>query len=403
MRILQVNKKFPYPLHDGESIAVTSIAKGLSEAGALVDLFALNTLKHYYAYDKARVPEELRHYEHIMTATVDTSVSYLKLILDMPTRKCYQVNRFYDRGVARALEDQLGQQSYDVYQMESLFVTPYLPVFRSYGTGLLVYRAHNLEFEIWSQLARFAGSLRSKVLERLAQKLKGYEARIINTFDLVLATSEADRQKMIDLGCYKPVITIPIGMAPILRNVKPVHTSGRTFTLGFLGSMDWLPNYHGINWFINEVFPGLIRRIPTVRLLVAGRGGHKLQHVTYKGILWLGEVEDSRSFLHQVDALIVPLFAGSGTRVKILEALSMGIPVISTSLGAAGLSLTEESQWLKAETGDEFVLQVRRLVQDQDLRSKLTNEGPKWIAANHDTGTIGGKLYSKYYKMLSPE
>jgi glycosyltransferase involved in cell wall biosynthesis len=221
----------------------------------------------------------------------------------------------------------------------------------------LVYRAHNVEFSIWERAARMARFPRSLVFNFQARLVRAFEASLCRQCDWILPVSEQDsaiftkvapqvRQEVIRIGQHFP-------------SAAPARTVNGELTLGFLGKLDWMPNRQGLSWFLDKVWP----HVSGLRLRIAG-SGHARWLGRYKdlpGIEWLGRVNSIDAFYSGIDASIVPLFIGSGTRVKVIEASRFAVPCISTALGVEGCPLVPGSSYVQAESVDDWVSALKTL------------------------------------------
>jgi hypothetical protein len=219
----------------------------------------------------------------------------------------------------------------------------------------LVYRAHNVEFSIWERAARMARCPHSFVFDFQAKLVRAFEESLCRRCDWVLPVSEQDsaifsevapgvRQEVIRIGQSFPV-------------TAPSPTTSGELTLGFLGKLDWLPNQQGLTWFLDKVWP----QVSGLRLRIAGSGHAKWlgRYKDLPGIEWLGRLGSVDAFYSQIDASIVPLFIGSGTRVKVIEASRFAVPCMSTALGVEGCPLVAGSSYIQAESVDEWVSAIK--------------------------------------------
>ena len=137
MRILQLCKKFPFPLKDGESIAVTHLARALNELDCEVTLLAMNTTKHHFNLDD--LPREFNHYKEIYTTELDNSLRWTDAFLNLFSRSSYHISRFEDKKYSNKLIDLLRNNEYDVVQLETLYLAPYIPIIRKYSNALVAF------------------------------------------------------------------------------------------------------------------------------------------------------------------------------------------------------------------------------------------------------------------------
>ena len=150
MKILQLCKKFPYPLKDGESIAVTYQSKAFHEFGCEITLLAMNTTKHYTKIGK--LPNGFNHYKEIHVTDIDNRVKVLKAFVNIFSSKSYHISRFDSKEYNDKLIALLQDNEYDVIQLETLYLTPYIDTIKQHSNAIVSMRSHNVEFEIWERI-----------------------------------------------------------------------------------------------------------------------------------------------------------------------------------------------------------------------------------------------------------
>ena len=176
------------------------------------------------------------------------------------------------------------------------------------------------------------------------------------------------------------------------------------YSLFHIGSMDWMPNLEAVNWFLEEVWNKIHTEIPQVRLYLAGRKmPESLLNANYPNVSIVGEVPDSMYFIESKKINIVPLLSGSGIRVKIIEAMSVGKTVISTTIGAEGIDYTNEENILIADTPDEFVKQIKRCVEDNEFCSQIGKNAYDLVATHYNNELLTKKLLEFYIKLLKKD
>ena len=333
MKILQVCKKVPWPLEDGESIAVYGLAKGLSELGNELHLLTFNTSKHFRNRDEATVG--LDHYENIDFVDVDNKVSFLLLMKNIFSSAPIHVDRLNKDKLENQFLGVLTSIDFDVVIFETVF-TSVLDVPESNGI-LKVIRCHNAEHVIWQRMLKYIPFWKRWYFKIQSLRLKKFEFQRLSKTDLIITLSEQDKT---NLNLERSNNTIVSGIGLSLSRYKNENKGDREkVKFCYLGSLDWMPNVHGLKWFINEVWNQLYHYLlKEIELHIAGKGSLELfQNESDKSIFVHGRVEDSIEFYKSNDCLVVPLFAGSGQKVKILEALALDIPVITTPIGMEGI------------------------------------------------------------------
>ena len=191
MKILQLCKKFPYPLKDGESIAVTYMSKALNELGCELTLLAMNTVKHYY--DIQQLPSHYDHYSDIRTIKIDNRLHPKDAFLNLFSDESYHIARFVSEEYRRELIQLLKKNKYNIIQLETLYLAPYIATIRQYSDAIIVMRSHNVEHEIWDRIASNTKLLPKRMyLKHLTEKLKQFEINHLNRYDIMAAITQRD-------------------------------------------------------------------------------------------------------------------------------------------------------------------------------------------------------------------
>jgi len=367
MKVLQLCKKYPYPVKDGEALAITRLAWAMWQQGAEVWALVMNTHKHRY---EGQAPlDELRCYHHIAAVSVDNRLRLGAALKNLFSGRSYHIERFLSEAYARQLSQILRRESFDVVQLETAFLLPYVPFIREHSRARVVLRAHNVESEIWERIAIHSPPLKRWYLQVQARRLKAYEKNHVNDADLLVAISERDRDTFLSWGLHKPALVVPIGLDPAeyLPDEACFH---RPLSLCFIGALDWWPNVEGLRWFLHKVWtPFLASSFPQLSFHIAGRNTPSwLLRLKMPRVHVHGEVPDARAFINAHPVMIVPLLSGGGMRAKIVEAMALGRVVISTSIGLEGIAARHREEVLIANDAPTFAEAVRfSLEQKHDL------------------------------------
>lgn len=383
MKILQLTKKFPFPLMDGESIAVHYLSKAMNDLGCEITLCSMNTSKHYS--DLEKLPNGYHHYTHIETVDVDNRVKVLGAFLNLFSRKSYHVTRFESKKYAKKLAALLAENSFDFILLETLYLTPYIPFIRKRTQTPIIMRSHNLEYEIWERMLKnMRFSLIKLYLMFLVRKLKRYELARLNDYDFLLTVTQRDLSNFVKLGYKKSGMVVPIGIdCRDYQGFSPYV--GNTLRLSFIGSLDWMPNMEGISWFLENVWNVHSTKLAGIELHIAGRNTPEsfLKNKS-ENIIIHGEVPDARDFIVSCQVMIVPLFSGSGMRVKILEAMALGRVVITTSLGLEGIVAKDGQHVLIANTAINFLEKINYCRKNPRQVQKIGESAAKLIETQYD-------------------
>lgn len=394
MKILQLCKKFPYPLKDGESIAVTYLTRALVELGCEVTLLSMNTSKHHI--DVIDLPEDFNHYTSIHTVEVDNRLRIGDAFANLFSEKSYHVSRFESKEFEAKLIEVLQSEDFDVVQLETLYLSPYIDLIKKHSDAVVAMRAHNIEFEIWERISKGTEFLPKKLyLNHLTKKLRKYELNKLKDYDYLLAISQRDLEQFKKLGYKNGAMATPIGLQ--LEKYK-VHQSKTTEqSLCFIGAMDWIPNAEGFNWFLEKVWPLVHDVNPNAQFHVAGRNTPpELLALNSKNVFIHGEVDDAIEFISQYDMMVVPLFSGSGMRVKIIEAMALEKCIVSTSLGAEGIKVTDGENIAIADDAQTFASQILDLIAQHDKRKQIGERARSFVMEYYDQKHIALALVEKY-------
>lgn len=399
MKILQLCHKPPLPAIDGGCIAMNNITQGLLKSGNEVKLLTIFTHKH--PLDEQQLPASYREASGIEGVFVDTRVNVIDAFSSLITRDSYNVSRFFCPAFDRVLSDLLNSARFDIVHLESLFMTPYLPTIRRFSSAPIILRSHNLEHIIWE---RVASGTRNKAkrayLKHLAKQLKQYELQVLNDVDGIAAISERDRAHYEALGTTVPLIHLPFG---IDLNLHP-KKQGRRYSapsLFHIGAMDWLPNLEGMIWFLEEVWPLVLKKHPNAELHLAGKGLHPGTLPETQGVRVHGEVDDALAFRDRHDIMIVPLLSAGGIRIKIIEAMAEGKAIVSTGVGAEGIHGKHDRHFLLADEASDFSTQICRLLENPSDLERLGEAARSLAEEAFDNRQITERLVAFYQQIIS--
>jgi glycosyltransferase involved in cell wall biosynthesis len=250
--------------------------------------------------------------------------------------------------------------------------------------GLRALHQHNAEFVMWEREAAVeANPLRRALVRKEAERVRRYEGSILRTFDVVFAVSEPDRAALRDLVTDPPLMELlPNVAAPGLLERPDLSPHESEPVILYLGTLSWQPNARGLRHFLDHVFPHVRERLPRVRLIVAGRGAPpSLARLArgIPGVEMLGAVEDPEPLYQRARAFIEVARGGSGTRVKVLNALARGLPVVTTPEGAEGLDIRSGEQALVGSSAPAIAQALIQVLTDDDTWTALANAGRRLI------------------------
>jgi polysaccharide biosynthesis protein PslH len=264
------------------------------------------------------------------------------------------------------LERYLTGRHFDEIWLEHFWMAPYAPLLRQHGRRLVL-DLHNIESRLFESLASGEGPVMRALLRHFAAASTRMERQWLPQFDQVLVASVDDAERAAALGAAR-VTVVP--------NAIPWHSlpvGERSKSLVFSGNFEYQPNQQGLRWFIGQCWPQILAAVPDLRLRLVGVGiEYAARHTAgAANVDLVGPVEDAIEELGRSLVAIVPLLAGSGTRLKILEAWAAGTAVVSTAIGAEGLEANPEEVVKIASDPGSFTQSVIGLVQNEGERSRL--------------------------------
>ena len=242
---------------------------------------------------------------------------------------------------------------------------------------------HNVEAEIFTRHAEIARGPMRLVWRNQARKMRRFEGDAIRRCRKVIAVSERDARALEQHYGLRGVEPIETGVDTefyVYHAPQAAPEDGGTVV--FTGSMDSRSNIDGIEFLMDEVWPKLAARRPHVRAVIAGRNppARLVEAAASRGFDWTftGFVDDVRPFVENAHAYAIPLRVGSGTRIKVFEAMAMGCPVVSTRLGVEGLDVVDQEHFIAADAAEDFAAGLLDILDDRALQERLSAAAPSW-------------------------
>jgi polysaccharide biosynthesis protein PslH len=376
MRILFLTPQLPYPPRQGTQIRNYHLLRAAASTHQ-VDL--LSFVRPGEAQEGAAALRKLCGEVQMVPAPLRSSRDRLRTLLLSPAPD--MALRLRSAGFEASLRAMLTRGRYDAVQVAGIEMARYIQAVRDVSPqASIVFDDHNAEYVLQGRAAAVdAHRIPSwpKALYSLAQwrKLRAYEARACRMASAVLAVSEADAAALRSLGATAPVSVVPNGVD--LEYYCPDRSRvAETANLLFTGTMDYRPNVDAVRWFVSRVLPPILAHRTDVRIDIVGRApAPAVQQLASQAVNVTGPVEDVRPFFARSSIFVVPMRMGGGVRLKILEALAMAVPVVSTSMGAEGAGLTHGKEILVADTAEQFAAAILRLLDDHALRGRLVQAG----------------------------
>lgn len=381
MRILFLSRWFPYPADNGSKLRVLNLLKQLAMRHSVhlisftsepINSEQCATLRQWCEQVEAVAyrpfqPQSWRAWMGFLDARPRSVVATLNAEMSARVRQAVQ------------------QHAFDVVIASQIDMAPYaLPLRRC----LKVLE----ELELTSLYEPFIRSrrLRHRLRAGLTWwKLKQYTAHLLNAFDLCTVVSDVEQMHVRAIGGRARIEVVPNGIDPqyYAGNFGPPEPN----RLIYSGALTYTPNLEAVDFFLREIFPRIQASCPSVRFYVTGKlDGVPVDKLPpLPGLTFTGYLDDVRPAVAQSWVSVVPLRSGGGTRLKILESLALGTPVVSTSKGAEGLGLVPEHDLLIADDPVTFAHQIVRILQEPRLRSALGARGRRTVISRFDWAHLG--------------
>lgn len=363
MKILIVSHKPPYPIIDGGCLAM---ARFLDDALALqevnvVDYYCFSTHKHPFIKQKFPINAKLKVY----SKSIDTRVRPIAALLALLKQESYNLSRFYSVEVTEDIISLDEENHYDLIIFESLFTAIYAKLLKGKTNAKLIYRSHNIEHQIWKDLAKSTKNILKRwYLLQLAYSLKWAERSIWSEdqggLHMIMSISGQDAA-LIEAQTLTSIKYLPSSIE------KPLWSADiKNKNICFIGAFDWQPNIDAVDWVIKEVLPYLRKTYPALNYHIAGKGSDLISRWQISGVKCHGFVSDSKKFIADHGVFVSGLQAGSGVKMKVLEAMSVAAPMVLSEKSAEGLPELKHKQL--HQSAQAFANECLTLLDDETAR-----------------------------------
>lgn len=411
MKILVITASLPYPPASGGALRVYGIVKGLHTAGHPVTLLA-------FGDESQPIPTPLAECcAHVIVVDAPAPRSKMARLKTLfLSRQPDIAKRLYSDRMTMALTQLLQSELFDIIQIEAIETACYLPLVKTHQpSAKLIFDTFNAEYLLQravfavdrTQVKRWPAALYSWLQSR---RIARFEREICHLADAVIAVSPEDADALrgfrddgvihvVSSGIFVDDYQIPTP-APSPHNRKGGHPS----TLVFTGKMDYRPNVDAMLWFADEILPLIQREMPDTRLIIVGQQPHaRLDALRQNPAVTLtGWVDSVLPYLHEAAVYVAPLRMGSGTRLKLLEAMAMGCAIVATNIAAAGLTDEVKHALCIEDEAESFAQAVVDLLRDAPRRDMMGDKAQHAVRAHYDWSAIMPRLFA-VYDTLTPK
>jgi glycosyltransferase involved in cell wall biosynthesis len=393
MKILFVAPKIPWPATDGARIAIYELIRHLTARGHRAALLG---------FGAPAAAAELRARAGLIWAKAvehDTATNYLGALAALPSPYPYTALKYRSGKMTAAIRAAFDEERFDIVQLEGTHMAHYLGLAQGLGAHAVL-RLHNVESLLAARYARTAVFPLNLYVRDQARRMRAFEARACGQADLCLAITAEDAQRVLQLVPDAVVAVSPAGVD--LERYHPRPLSEEPGAVVFVGALDWPPNADAVRWFRAKVWTRITQEEPTARWIVVGKKPPAdLLHWPEedRNIEVTGFVDDVRAHLQRASVVVVPLRSGGGMRLKILEAMAAGKAVVSTPMGAEGISARDGEEIVLAGADRSFGVAVVRLLRDAAERKRIGKAARSW-AEGFGWQRIAADLEADYQALL---
>jgi len=396
-KILFITTRLPYPVNEGHQIRTYNLLKRICKTHEV----------HYLSLQRKDDSAEAKQHLKTLCQTVTTfdipnEHSKLRFILDLAlgfvTKVPFVIRKYFSKNLQQAIKQKLSEESFDLVHFDMLPLAQYAKIL---DHTPYVLNNHNVESLLLKRRSENTNSILERVFfKNQSKKLYYFEA---------LACAKAEETfvcSKIDLDILKKMV--PTANISIVEN--GVDTQFFSFqnikekenSLVFVGGMGWFPNKDAMLFFLLDVMPLLIKQCPTIKLTLVGRStGIDIPETLKKHITVTGFVDDFRPIVYSSNIYILPIRVGSGTRLKLLEAMSMGKAIVATTIGAEGVELEQNTNVIYANDASEFVSAIIKLLNDPNKIDELGINARNIAEKQYDWDIITKKLLISYEVIIS--
>ncbi|MEN6521694.1 MAG: glycosyltransferase family 4 protein [Armatimonadota bacterium] len=395
--VLILVPKLPYPVMDGDSVRHYNLIKRLSnDCNISLICYCDEKYSDVGIAEMEKYCKNIRAIPHKKRSKLEWlkrfASSYIK---GSPSTTAVH----YSPDMKHAVVSLLKEHKFDIVQIEHTFMSEYIDDVKRFSSAHTILTVHNLE----------AINVRRKFKHQTWGHLKvrhmidtavypGFEKRAINSFNACVTVSELNAELIRPIR--KDVIVVENGVDIALNSQLPVNPE--LCDLVFIGGMDYLPNIDGATFMVESILPLIRQKMMETKLYIVGRNPvpEVMALGASDGVEIHADVPDVKPWYEKAAITVVPLRSGGGTRLKILESMALGVPVVSTSIGCEGLDVTDKENILIADTPSEFAECVCRLLQNPELRTQLSQNARSLVEHRYSWDAIAPKLMDVYTSLL---
>ncbi len=404
MRILWLLTLLPYPPDTGGKQDSFFMLREFADAGDEITCGVV-----YQGAEPPDVPEGFaRLVKEVVFLPGNPKALHSRLLGSLGDDVPFKFRKYHSREASDILASLLEKENgFDFLLIDHLHLAPLMLEVREHlrkkGVSVppLVLRSPNVESTIVTKYAeRVENPLVKAFAQRESRKVKAYEAGVLAEFDLVAAISPVDKATFEGIS-DRPANIISVTAGVEVDKLRPSDEPPVDGEVVFVGTFDWQPNVDGALWLANEVWPKVAEAYPKAHLSLVGRKPPPLiENLAGDSIAVTGEVESVEEYVARAGCCVVPLWIGSGMRLKILEAFALGRAVVSTSLGAEGIEIEDGGNILIRDEPESFAKAVIDVLTKPELRDRLGTNARALVERRYSWKRVAGGFRNEILKLL---
>lgn len=397
IKILQLAPRFCFPDDDGGKIGIANIFKEFFEQGADVTFFS---------FSKEKIPhsaiEQAEKYGEVIIYNHSTENTALRIIASFLKRKSIYISKHSGKQVKRAIHEILKRTEFDIIHVDHSCMAPLGIYARSIRKIPLGLRLHNIEWLIWKRYADNLPYWRPKrvYVKQQAEELKNAEKKLYPKMDVCFTVTGKDKERAAALAPDANVVVASAGVDT--AEWMPDDSIARNrYEMILATNYHWIHNVDAVRWFIHNVLPIVRKKIPEAALTLIGKNAPGwMNDYKDKGVNLMGYVSKVQPYHNRANVYIAPLFVGSGIRIKILEAMAMGLPVVATPVSAEGIAATSGDGLYIAAEAEEFARNIMDLLSNYDNARSAGKAARQFVLKEYSWKKNVGIMLDEYNKLL---
>ena len=393
MKILHLSPYVPVPPNFGGALRVYHLLKGLSRSNEVT------FLTFGYENQKPALEENFGSFLkaiHIVQPTWAWNYRRLAQFYSLFTPNSFFSLFTKSDEMQRLINKILSEDNFDVIQMEF----PIMGIFDFESDAVKILDEHNVEYDNFYGMWKHAKTPIRR-LHYMSEYKKSYKEEIASCkkMDAIFVVSNRDKQILDKEVPSIPKYLVPNGVDTLY--FKPSGEVPEPYSLVFTGMMAYVPNYDGMLYFLDEIFPLVLKKIPQAKIYIVGnRPPKELERRASGNVIITGYVDDVRPYVRRASLYVVPLRMGGGTRLKVLEALAMKKPVVTTSVGCEGIDVSDNESVIIRNNPAEFAKSIIEVLKNRDMQKSLGEKGYETINSVYDWNVVSRRLEGSLKSVL---